>query len=256
MLESGEEISDDELSDLGGLHDASSDSCASEVDVCTCGAETQAHKRGCPLSSRSGRTLFPPPSSSGASALPSALEPDVGPKDSVRLPPSREVKSQMKVGDHVCVHKRNMGSCHLPCRIIGEFGGRYQLYCSKGVLNTSFCGTELIPLASCSPIPLENWRLSPKISLRSVVSDPALVECCDCQVPVCSDGIVISLGSEEVNEAADVWVDNGAYRLTHRDQEVVLSQTGWLTDEIICAAQMLLLQFFPNMEGLQPPTLQ
>ena len=259
VSESGEEISDDELSDLGGLHDASSDSCASEacvVDVCTCGAETRAHKRGCPLSYRSGRTLFPPPSSSGASALPSALEPDGGPKDSVRHPPSKEVKPQMKVGDQVCVHKRNMGSCHLPCRIIGEFGGRYQLYCSKGVLNTSFCGTELIPLASCSPIPLENWRLSPKISLRSVVSDPALVECCYCQVPVCSDGIVISSGSEEENEAADVWVDNGAYRLTHRDREVVLSQTGWLTDEIICAAQMLLLQFFPNMEGLQPPTLQ
>ena len=48
-------------------------------------------------------------------------------------------------------------------------------------------------------------------------------------------------------------VDNGAYRLTHRDREVVLSQTGWLTDEIVCAAQMLLL---PNTEGLQPPTLQ
>ena len=169
------------------------------------------------MSYRSGRTLFPPPSSSGASVLPSALEPDGGSKDSVRLPPSKEVKSQMKVGDHVCARKRNMGSCHLPCRIIGGFGGCYQLYCSKGVLNTSFCGTELIPLASCSPIPLENWRLSPKLSLRSVVSDPALVECCYCQVQ---------------------------------------SQTGWLTDKIICAAQMLLLQFFPNMEGLQPPTLQ
>ena len=203
VSESGEEISDDELSDLGGLHDASSDSCASEecvVDVCTCGAETRAHKRGCSLSYRSGRTLFPPPSSSGASALPSALEPDGGPKDSVRLPPSKEVKPQMKVGDYVCVHNRNMGSCHLPSRVIGEFGSRYQLCCSKGVLNTSFCETELIPLASCSPIPLENWRLSTKISLRSVVGDPALVEC---QVPVCSDGIVISSGSEEENEAAE-----------------------------------------------------
>ena len=31
---------------------------------------------------------------------------------------------------------------------------------------------------------------------------------------------------------------------------------GWLTDNNICAAQMLLLQFFPNMAGLQPPVLQ
>ena len=118
-----------------------------------------------------------------------------------------------------------MGSCHLPCRIIGEFGSRYQLYCSKGVLNTSFCETELIPLASCSPIPLENWRLSHKISLRSVVGDPALVEC---QVPVCSDGIVISSGSEEENEAAEVWVDNGAYRLTRRDRVVSFPLTNAL----------------------------
>ena len=54
----------------------------------------------------------------------------------------------------------------------------------------------------------------------------------------------------------DLWVNNGAYRLTHSDREVVLSPTGWLTDEIICAAQMLLLQFFPNMAGLQPLILQ
>ena len=106
---------------------------------------------------RSSRTLFPPPSSSGASALPSALEPDGGPKDSVRLPPSKEVKPQMKVGDYVCVHNRNMGRCHLPSRIIGEFGGHYhQLYCSKGVLNTSFCGTELIPLAIA--VLLLHWK--------------------------------------------------------------------------------------------------
>ena len=28
------------------------------------------------------------------------------------------------------------------------------------------------------------------------------------------------------------------------------------SDNIMCAAQMLLLQFFPNMAGLKPPTLQ
>ena len=67
---------------------------------------------------------------------------------------------------------------------------------------------------------------------------------------------MISSASEEEREVPDLWVNNGAYRLTHSDREVVLSPTGWLTDEIICAAQMLLLQFFPNMAGLQPPVLQ
>ena len=37
---------------------------------------------------------------------------------------------------------------------------------------------------------------------------------------------------------------------------MVVSPIGWLTDKVITAAQMLLLQHFPNMLGLQPPTLQ
>ena len=53
--------------------------------------------------------------------------------------------------------------------------------------------------------------------------------------------------SEEESEA---WVNNGAYCLSHSDQEIVL---WWLTDKII---QILLLQFSPDMAGLQPPVLQ
>ena len=53
-----------------------------------------------------------------------------------------------------------------------------------------------------------------------------------------------------------MWVNNGAYALGCRDRDVVLSRRGWLNDNIISAAQMMLLQFFPNMAGLQPPTLQ
>ena len=52
-----------------------------------------------------------------------------------------------------------------------------------------------------------------------------------------------------------MWVSNGAYALSCSDQKVVLSRRGWLNDNIISAAQMMLLQFFPNMAGLQPPTL-
>jgi hypothetical protein len=67
---------------------------------------------------------------------------------------------------------------------------------------------------------------------------------------------VISSASEKENEVHEMWVSNGAYTLNCHDRDIVLSQKGWLTDKIICAAQMLLLQFFPNMAGLQPPTLQ
>ena len=47
-----------------------------------------------------------------------------------------------------------------------------------------------------------------------------------------------------------------AFSEVFHDREVVLSPAGWLTDKIICAAQRILLQFFPNMAGLQPPVLQ
>ena len=111
-----------------------------------------------------------------------------------------------------------MGSSHLPCRIVGVFSGRYQLYCSQGVLITSFCATELTPLASGSSISLENWRQAPKVSLRSVADDPALLECCNCDIPLCSGSIVISSALEEENEAPNLWVNNGAYSLSHRDR--------------------------------------
>ena len=54
----------------------------------------------------------------------------------------------------------------------------------------------------------------------------------------------------------DVWVNNYAYSLTHAEWELIVCPTGWLTDKIIAAAQMLMLQHFPHMAGLQPPTLQ
>ena len=240
----------------------SSDSQESEIDSCTCGAEGRAYKRGCPLSYSNrlppGHALFPAPSNPRAHGDPSVLEPKhvSSPPESVKRFPSEDVKPEMKVGDYICIHSRNMGDWHVPCRIVGEFAGRYQLYCSKGILNTSFSCTELISLTGCSPIPLNEWRQAPRVSLRSVIHDAALREHCNCCVTDTSESIVISSSSEEENEALEMWVNNGAYTLSCRDREVVLSRRGWLTDKIICAAQMLLLQFFPNMAGLQPPTLQ
>ena len=190
--------------------------------MCRYRSEGKRHRRSCPLSYRSrrpGRTQFPATSNAGHLASPSALEVECSPGDNV-FPPSSKKKTEMKVGDHVCIHCRNMGSSHLHCRIVGVFSGRYQLYCSQGGLLTSFCATELTPLASGSSISLENWRQAPKVSLRSVADDPALLECCNCDIPVCSGSIVISLASEEENEAPNLWVNNGAYSLSHCGRRV------------------------------------
>lgn len=61
--------------------------------------------------------------------------------------------------------------------------------------------------------------------------------------------------SDAVSTWSDVWLQNLLYTLTHREQETIQSPSGWLNDSIIAAAQMLMLQHFPNMSGLQPLTL-
>ena len=118
LLESGEDMSDGDSSD-------------SETITCTCGAEGRAHKRDCPLSSRnrmSGRTLFPAPSEPEAQADPSKLELENVPSPQE----TKNVKPEINVGEYVCIHSRSIQGFHILCRIVGEFAGRYQLYCTKG----------------------------------------------------------------------------------------------------------------------------
>ena len=161
---------------LGGPSDSGM-SDEVEIDICTCGTEGRAHKRGCPLSLRNhkpgGRTLFPA-CDSGALAVPgvpcSPKRHTPAPVEVVK-PEVKDVKPitnvgkpEFTVGDYVCIHGRNMGDFHVSCRIVGEIAGRYQLYCLKGVLNTSFSSTEFTPLTSFSPIPLDEWRWAPKVS--------------------------------------------------------------------------------------------
>ena len=53
-----------------------------------------------------------------------------------------------------------------------------------------------------------------------------------------------------------MWVNNLLYSLTHQDRKIIASHSGWLTDKVITAAQMLMLQYFPGMSDLQPPAFQ
>ena len=52
-------------------------------------------------------------------------EPECVVIDDVSPPPTEQARPQIKVGDYVSVHSRVMGSSHLPCRVVGEFDGRY-----------------------------------------------------------------------------------------------------------------------------------
>ena len=170
-------------------------------------------------------------------------------------PLPKRSKIQTQIGDYVGIHS-TAGDSHVPCRIVGESGGRYQLYCAKGVLNVSFSCSELVILSSFASISLEKWRQAPRVSLRSVASDPDVVEHCDCIVPMCPESILIPSASEAEDVGDASWVKNYLYSLTHGDREVVASRTGWLNDKVIAAAQMIMLQHFPSMAGLQPLALQ
>ena len=86
--------------------------------------------------------------------------------------------------------------------------------------------------------------------------DPAILEHCDCNLPKFSESTVILSSSEDEDRGGEMWVRNVLYTLTHDDRKMVVSPTGWLTDSVVTAAQMLILQHFPSMSGLQPPTLQ
>ena len=119
-----------------------------------------------------------------------------------------------------------------------------------------FSSSEVIPLTTCASIPLDKWRQAPKVSLRSLTRDPAIAEHCDCNLTLCSESIVVSSASEAEDTEHNMWVKNHVYSLTHHDREVVASRTGWLNDNVIAAAQMLMLQYFPNMAGLQPLSLK
>ena len=64
-------------------------------------------------------------------------------------------------------------------------------------------------MARCTPIPMEEWQQAPKVSLRSVI------EHSNCQIPVYSEDTDIISVSEEESEAPVMWVNNGAYCLSH-----------------------------------------
>ena len=117
-------------------------------DLCTCGSSGRAHKRDCLMNFRKRHLPLSPgeskPDTARSPSLSNPGPPSVSPEpecvviDDASPPPTEQAKAQIKVGDYVSVHSRVMGSSHLPCRVVGEFDGRYQLYCSKGVLDTTF----------------------------------------------------------------------------------------------------------------------
>jgi hypothetical protein len=162
--------------------------------------------------------------------------------------------SSFEVGSNVCLHSSRLVNQHVPCRIVRKSKKGYQLYCSKGILSD-----ELSSLDGNRCITLDAWRQASKISFKSVINDSSCMEVCHYALSKSAENVVdveLTSSDDVTSTGITMWVQNAVYSLTNSDQEIILSPSGWLNDSIISAAQKLMLQHFPLMSGLQPPTLQ
>ncbi len=140
-------------------------------------------------------------------------------------------------------HKKRLNCAvhraHQTCRVVQVFNNRYRLYCKGGTLSENFSPDEMMPCLK-NDIPLYRWRQSRTISVRKI-SDEDLDDCLCQQQQACSSqtrGFVINC------------IHSG------KDCETIRNPNGWLTDSVITASQLLLVQHFPNIHGVQPPALQ
>ena len=278
----------EDLSSQDSVLSSDSDCCFEDTvfsgDSCTCVAGGRAHKKDCPMSSRNrypSRILFP----GGSSAVPVSPRSDkpcksdkpgstvsdagssmLGKREKPKQdqpPPAKKQRCSTssytyKVGDRVCIHTHWLDKHHIPCRVALVVGKKYQLYCHKGILKGSYVSQELKPLGSDWSVSLEGWRVAAKISVQEVASDPACLEKCDCILDKSTTSItdLIQEDSDTVSVSSNDWTCNPLYTLTSTNREEVLSASGWLSDRVIEAAQLLILQQFPHVSGLQNPILQ
>ena len=172
------------------------------------------------------------------------------------------VNESFVVGDYVSLHSSKLGTQHMHCRVVQVVGGVYRLFCDKGVLLGTYARSDLKSLSSDCHISLDNWRVAGTISLQQVVSDGTCLKPCHCpdrpvsDVTLITDLIQDSDMESDSESESKTWLSNELYSLTLSNKEEVLSPSGWLSDSIIEAAQLLILQQYPYMSGLQTPLLQ
>ena len=61
--------------------------------------------------------------------------------------------------------------------------------------------------------------------------------------------------SRRKSKPPKIWISNQHFTLYESDRECILSPTGWLTDDVINAVQIMLSEQFPSISGLQDVSL-
>ena len=156
------------------------------------------------------------------------------------------IKESFVVGDYVSLHSSKLGRQHVHCRVVQVVGGVYRLFCDKGVLRGAYTSSDLKPLSSDYQISLVEWRVAGTISLQQLISDGTCLKPCHCLDRPVSDVTLITDLTQDSDMESDnalenkKWLCNELYSLTVSNKEEVLSPTGWLSDRIIEAAQLLI----------------
>ena len=98
-----------------------------------------------------------------------------------------------------------------------------------------------------------NLSLSNTLSLRELEKTDA-VNCC-CRLAEVVQPEYVKVSSDDDDDGTEETIHNHLYTLLRNDMDTMLPRQ-WLNDSEINAGQKLLLQNFPHVQGLQPPTLQ
>ena len=147
--------------------------------MCVCGALGRAHKRDCPMSSRSGRPkevystdsrLSQSDSPWGAVGKSKSNLSTSGKRKSQEMDKhpvkKKRVSTSFEVGNYVSLHSSSLVSQHVPCRIVRKCRKGYQLYCKKGILDRTYSSGELTSLSDDSSITLDVWHQASTISFQ------------------------------------------------------------------------------------------
>ena len=172
-------------------------------DMCVCGALGRAHKRDCPISSRSGlptevystdSRLSQSDSLWGAVGKSKSYLSTSGKRKSQQVDElpikKKRVTTSFEVGNYVCLHSSRLANQHVPCRIVRKCRKGYQLYCRKGILDRTYPSGELTSLGDDSSITLDIWRQASRISFKSVIDDPTCMQTCNCVLSKSSKNII------------------------------------------------------------------
>ena len=178
-------------------------------------------------------------------------------------PPAKRPRPNFKVGDCVNLHDSKLSKCHLPCCVVQVFGDRCLLCCHKGVLTTGYAKRQLTAISGDLFISVDNWRTAGRISLRDVANDSANLKVCNCGltktvvehvVDLTDDPTALS-SADGSAVVSNTWVSTPLYTLHIDKKWEIVSSDGWLSDTVIRVGQLLILQEFPNIAGLQDPAV-